>query len=305
MRSSKTGKQSIGCLLNNDESILPLKNIPALSKKEIVNMQSFINLAGLEGVAKIKQFVKDKPALLTPDLLVKTKKTIIHAPIPLPLRNIICVGKNYEDHVAEVSRAEQARSPSAASPAPSPTYPVFFTKAPHCVIGFGEPIESHSHLSKWMDWEAELAVVIGKEGRDIAPSSALSHIFGFTIANDVTAREIQKRHLQWFKGKTLDSSCPMGPAIVPACCVDASDLAIKLSVNGVIKQSSRTSKMIHKISAIISSLSEGFTLRPGDIILTGTPDGVGFARIPPEVLKNGDLVEIEIEKLGRLKNPVV
>ena len=308
MRVSKTGKQSIGVLLNKDESILPLKNIPSLSKKEVADMQSFIELAGLDGVDKIKSFINQNPQLLAPDLLVKTKKTIIHAPIPQPIRNVICVGKNYSDHVLEVKKAEAARPGTTTAPMITtevPASPVFFTKAPECVIGYGAAIESHSKITKWLDWEVELAVVIGTGGKNIKAQDAMAHVFGYTIANDVTAREIQKKHGQWFKGKTLDSTCPLGPAIVPACCLDASDLAIKLSVNGVLKQSSRTSKMIHSISAIIASLSEGFTLLPGDIILTGTPDGVGFARTPPEVLKNGDIVEAEIESIGKLKNPVV
>jgi 2-keto-4-pentenoate hydratase/2-oxohepta-3-ene-1,7-dioic acid hydratase in catechol pathway len=308
MRSSKTGKQSIGVLLNNDESILPLKNIPSLGRKEIASMQSFIELSGLAGVEKIKRHISTKPELLLPALLVKTKKAIIHAPLPVPLRNVMCVGKNYSDHVAEVKRAESARPGSTTASAiggDAPAFPVFFTKAPNCVIGYGSPIESHSKITKWLDWEAELAVIIGKCGTNIPKDQAMEYVFGYTIANDVTARELQKKHGQWFKGKTLDGSCPLGPSIVPACSLNPHDLSIRLSVNSVVKQNSRTSKMIHDIPSIISSLSEGFTLRPGDVILTGTPDGVGFARSPPEVLKTGDVVEIEIEGLGRLKNPVV
>ena len=308
MRSSKTGRQSLGVLLHKNESILPLKSIPSLTKKEIADMGSFIKLAGLGGVERIKAYIASHPNLLSPELLVKSKKAYIHAPIPVPSRNIICVGKNYSDHIAEVKRAEERRPGTTTATSITsevPAVPVFFTKAPSAVIGYGAPIESHSKITKWLDWEAELAVVIGKVGKNIKPQDAMELVFGYTIANDVTARDLQKKHSQWFKGKTLDSTCPLGPAIVPVCCVDPTDLAIKLSVNGVVKQSSRTSKMIHSIPSIISSLSEGFTLQPGDIILTGTPEGVGFSRTPPEVLKNGDVVEVEIEGLGKLKNPVV
>jgi len=307
MRASKTGKQSLGVLLNADESILPLKQIPTLDKKEVASMQAFISLAGLHGVDRIKSYIRQHPLLLAPDLLVKTKKAIVHAPIPVPLRNVICVGKNYSDHVLEVKRAEAARGtgPKTSIGGDSPLAPVFFTKAPQSVIGFGAPIESHSKLTKWLDWEAELAVVIGKPGRDIKKIDAMEHVFGYTIANDITARDLQKKHTQWFKGKTLDGTLPMGPAIVPACCIDPSDLSISLTVNGTTKQDSRTSKMIHDIPTIIASLSEGFTLQAGDVILTGTPDGVGFARDPPEVLKQGDVVECRIQGIGKLKNPVV
>ena len=304
---SKTGRLALGVLLNKDESILPLKQIPSLSKKEIGSMVSFISLAGLDGVDRIKAYIKGHSALLSPDLLVKTKKSHIHAPIPVPARNVFCVGKNYSDHIAEVAKAAKSLPGGGGSPvsADVPSVPVFFTKAASAIVGPDKPIESHAKLTKWLDWEAELAVVIGKGGRDISAKEAMSHVFGYTIANDVTARDLQKRHVQWFKGKTLDGTLPLGPALVPACCLDPSDLAISLSVNGVQKQDSRTSKMIHKIPQIIASLSEGFTLQPGDVILTGTPDGVGFARSPPEVLTPGDVVEVDIEGLGKLRNPVV
>jgi 2-keto-4-pentenoate hydratase/2-oxohepta-3-ene-1,7-dioic acid hydratase in catechol pathway len=139
------------------------------------------------------------------------------APIPVPKRNVMCVGKNYIDHVAEVNSANS----SASAPAPDlkdviPKWPVFFTKAPECVVAPFEGVESHSALTKWLDYEVELAVIIGKQGRDISKEDALHYVFGYSIGNDITAREIQKRHLQWFKGKSLDRSCPMGPYIVPS-----------------------------------------------------------------------------------------
>jgi 2-keto-4-pentenoate hydratase/2-oxohepta-3-ene-1,7-dioic acid hydratase in catechol pathway len=209
------------------------------------------------------------------------------------------VGKNYTDHIAEVAAVRPGDEMSEA-----PQHPVFFTKAPQCVIGDGEGFPAHAALTKWLDYEVELAVVIGKSGVNIARTDVQDHIFGYTIANDVTARELQKSHKQWFKGKSLDRTCPMGPCIVPATHLDASDLSLKAFVNGELRQDSRTSKMVFDIPTIVESLSAGFTLLPGDCILTGTPDGVGFAMKPPQVLKAGDEMTMEIEHIGRLTNTV-
>ena len=212
----------------------------------------------------------------------------------------MCVGKNYLDHVAEVAAVRQGEVSEA------PKYPVLFTKAPSTVIGPDDPIPSHHKLTKWLDYEAELAVVLGSSGVDIEPENAMSHVFGYTIGNDVTARELQKRHGQWFKGKSLDGTCPLGPVLVPASEIgDPESLSIGCRVNDQVRQASNTANMIFKIPEIISVLSKGMTLFPGDIILTGTPDGVGFAMDPPQVLKSGDKVEVEIEKLGILRNHVV
>lgn len=222
------------------------------------------------------------------------------APIPRPHRNVFCVGRNYMDHVAEGDRSRGITSSEL------PKYPQFFTKAPDTVIAPGADIPDHTAtgVTQWLDYEAELTLIIGKPGANITEADALSHVFGWTIANDVTGRDLQRRHGQWFKGKSLDRSCPLGPWIIPAEDLDASDLAIKLWVNGEERQSSRTSKMIFDVKAIIHQLSQGFTLLPGDVIMTGTPEGVGYAMVPPRVLKDGDVVEIEIEGIGRLTNPV-
>ncbi len=222
------------------------------------------------------------------------------APIPRPHRNVFCVGRNYMDHVAEGDRAQGKETSEL------PKFPQFFTKAPDTVIAPGAAIPDHTAtgVTKWLDYEAELTLIIGKPGANISKEDALSHVFGWTIGNDVTGRDLQRRHGQWFKGKSLDRSCPLGPWIVPADELDASDLAIQLWVNGEQRQSSRTSKMIFDVKEIISQLSQGFTLLPGDVILTGTPEGVGYAMQPPRVLKDGDVVDIEIEGIGRLSNPV-
>jgi 2-keto-4-pentenoate hydratase/2-oxohepta-3-ene-1,7-dioic acid hydratase in catechol pathway len=218
------------------------------------------------------------------------------APITLPQRNIVCVGLNYADHVAE-SRS----TPDDALP----KHPVFFTKPPQCVIGPEETIPWHGHVSASVDWEAELAVIIGREGRDIAESEALSHVFGYTCANDVTARDLQARHQQWYKGKGLDGFCPLGPWIVTGDEIgDPQRLDIMCRVNGDEKQRANTHQMIFDVARLISAWSAGMTLLPGDILLTGTPSGVGIGRKPPEFLKPGDRVEVEIERIGTLRNVV-
>ena len=235
-----------------------------------------------------------------PAALLPLEQVTLMAPIPRPHRNLFCVGRNYMDHVAEGDRTR------GITESELPKHPQFFTKAPDTVIAPGAAIPDHTAtgVTKWLDYEAELTLIIGKPGANISKEDALSHVFGWTIGNDVTGRDLQRRHGQWFKGKSLDRSCPLGPWIVPADELDASDLAIQLWVNGEQRQSSRTSKMIFDVKEIIHQLSLGFTLLPGDVILTGTPEGVGYAMQPPQVLKDGDVVDIEIEGIGRLSNPV-
>jgi len=219
------------------------------------------------------------------------------APIPRPARNVVCVGLNYREHVAE--------SKSVQGDAPPPAYPVFFTKPPSCVIGPGAAIPWHGHVSEAIDWEVELAVVIGREGRDIAEPDALSHVFGYTVGNDITARDLQQRHGQWYKGKSLDGFLPLGPAIVTADEIsDPQALDLCLRVNGAEKQRSNTSLMIFGVARLIAEWSAGMTLFPGDVLMTGTPSGVGMGRTPPEWLRPGDVVEAEIPAIGVLRNAV-
>ena len=261
----------------------------------VVDMQGIV-AAGDSALASIRAALKAPPAAA----LLPLAAISLLAPIPRPHRNVFCVGRNYMDHVAEGDRTRGITSSEL------PKYPQFFTKAPDTVIAPGADIPDHTAtgVTQWLDYEAELTLIIGKAGANIAQADALSHVFGWTIGNDVTGRDLQRRHGQWFKGKSLDRSCPLGPWIVPADELDATDLAIRLWVNGEERQSSRTSKMIFDVKAIIHQLSQGFTLLPGDVIMTGTPEGVGYAMVPPRVLKDGDVVEIEIEGIGRLSNPV-
>ncbi len=220
------------------------------------------------------------------------------APIPRPRRNVFCVGRNYMDHVAEGDRTRGITTSEL------PKYPQFFTKAPDTVIGPEDWIPAHAGVTEWLDYEVELAAIIGTAGRDIPKDWALEHVFGWTIGNDITGRDLQRRHGQWFKGKSLDRSCPLGPWIVPADELDALNTGIRCTVNGETRQDSHTSKMIFGVREIIHQLSNGFTLLPGDVIITGTPEGVGFAMVPPRALKPGDVVECEIDGIGRLRNAV-
>ncbi len=221
------------------------------------------------------------------------------APIPRPHKNIMCLGLNYAEHAKE---SAEARGRSASLP----DHAVIFTKAPTTANGpFGDIVIDPA-VSEEVDWEAELAVIIGKTGKNIREEDAMDFVFGYTVLNDVTARDLQSQHKQYFKGKSIDGYCPMGPWIVTADEVaDPQQLPIRLRVNGVVKQESNTSMMINSVRQIIAILSRGMTLEPGDIISTGTPGGVGFARNPPEFLKAGDVVETEIEGIGTMRNRVV
>jgi 2-keto-4-pentenoate hydratase/2-oxohepta-3-ene-1,7-dioic acid hydratase in catechol pathway len=226
------------------------------------------------------------------------------APIPRPPRNVFCVGWNYSEHFEEGKQARGQSGPQLA-PQEIPQFPSLFTKNPATVVGPDAPVFFPAPHSEQLDWEAELAVIIGKGGRDISEAAAMSHVFGYTCANDVSVRDVQRRHGgQWFKGKNFDTHLPMGPWIVTADELDPSDLAIRSRVNGVGKQDSRTKFMVFKIPRLIAEISAGSELWPGDMIITGTPAGVGFARTPPEYLKIGDVVEIEIEGIGVLRNTV-
>jgi 2-keto-4-pentenoate hydratase/2-oxohepta-3-ene-1,7-dioic acid hydratase in catechol pathway len=254
-------------------------------------MLAFIE-AGSTALERAKALLDGQPGG-TP--LATTK---LLAPIPRPRRNVICLGLNYRAHAAEATQFGVTQH--------EPEHPIFFSKPPQTVIGPDADIEIDPNVTKEVDWEVELTVVIGPGGRDIARDAVSSHIFGYTIANDVSARDLQFRHGgQWFKGKGLDTFCPLGPWIVTADEIsDAAALEISLRVNGVEKQRSNTGKLIFDIPTTIASLSAGMTIEPGDLILTGTPEGVGFARKPPEFLQDGDVVECEVENIGVLRNPV-
>jgi 2-keto-4-pentenoate hydratase/2-oxohepta-3-ene-1,7-dioic acid hydratase in catechol pathway len=223
------------------------------------------------------------------------------APIPKPRRNIFCVGKNYFAHAREF--AGSGFDSSAKAGEDIPPDPIYFTKVPESVVGPGAAIEMPA-ASDAIDYEAELTVIIGRGGKGITAKDAMAHVWGYTIINDVTARDWQSRHKQWLLGKSFDTFCPMGPWLVSADECDGAQTGVRCYVNGEERQNASTTDLIFGIPKLIETLSAGITLYPGDIIATGTPVGVGIGFKPPKYLKSGDVVRIEIDGIGTLENPV-
>jgi 2-keto-4-pentenoate hydratase/2-oxohepta-3-ene-1,7-dioic acid hydratase in catechol pathway len=243
-------------------------------------------------------------ALKGADALLPLEVERLLAPIPRPRKNVLCMGRNYAEHAAESMRAFGQGQPPAVA---KPEYPAIFTKAPTTVIGPFDPIPLDPRVSDKLDWEVELAIVIGRQGKNIRREEAKEYVFGYTVLNDVSARDIQQRHGgQFFKGKSLDGSCPIGPWIVTADEVpDPDNLELWTRVNGVEKQHDNTGSMMFNVAEIIEQVSFGMTLEPGDIIATGTPAGVGHARQPAEYLRPGDVVECEVAGIGAIRNVVI
>jgi 2-keto-4-pentenoate hydratase/2-oxohepta-3-ene-1,7-dioic acid hydratase in catechol pathway len=243
-------------------------------------------------------------ALLTEELPAKAgdghrlPDVRVHAPITRPRKNIFCLGQNYKSHIQEAARAREREFKL-------PEVPVFFTKAPTSINGPYDAVPWDAAITQQLDYEVELAAIIGVPCKNVARADALACVFGYTILNDVSARDLQKSHLQWFKGKSLDGFCPMGPVVVTADEFgDPQQKRISLRLNGETRQDSTTANMIFPIDVTIESLSRGMTLEPGDIIATGTPEGVGLGRTPPEYMKDGDVMETEIEGIGTMKNRI-
>ncbi|HWK70297.1 MAG TPA: fumarylacetoacetate hydrolase family protein [Burkholderiaceae bacterium] len=222
---------------------------------------------------------------------------VLKAPIPAPRRNIFCVGRNYHAHAKELSG-----SVFKANNADPAAWPIVFTKLPECVVGPNDQVVLPGAISSQIDYEAELAVIIGTGGKNISRDDALKHVFGYTIVNDVTARDVQMRHQQWDLGKSFDTFCPMGPWVVTADELDGTSTRVRCWVNGEPRQDGHTRDFIFDIPALIETCSRGITLLPGDIIATGTPAGVGMGLNPPQYLKTNDVVRIEIDGLGVLEN---
>ena len=225
----------------------------------------------------------------------------ITAPLPKPRRNIFCVGKNYFAHAREF--AGSGFDSSAKSGGEIPAEPIIFTKVPESVVGPGAAIEMPA-ASSAIDYEAELTVVIGRGGKGIPAKDAMAHVWGYTIINDVTARDWQSRHQQWHLGKSFDTFCPMGPWLVSADECDGTNTGVRCYVNGELRQNASTRDFIFDIPKLIETISAGITLYPGDLIATGTPVGVGIGFKPPKYLKSGDVVRVEIDGIGTLENPV-
>jgi 2-keto-4-pentenoate hydratase/2-oxohepta-3-ene-1,7-dioic acid hydratase in catechol pathway len=218
--------------------------------------------------------------------------------LPRPLRSLFCVGRNYRAHAAEL-----ADSVFRASAPVEDAWPIVFSKLPECVIGPRDVVRlPGAAISSQIDYESELAVVIGRGGRDIARADAMAHVFGYTIVNDVTARDVQQRHQQWDLGKSFDTFCPMGPWITTADEVDGRATRVRGWVNGELRQDASTRDMIFDLATLIETCSRGITLYPGDVIATGTPSGVGMGFSPPRWLGEGDVVRIEIDGIGAIEN---
>jgi len=281
------GRRQVGVVDSDGRQIRPLA-LPAEAAES--------------GVLAVVQRMARGAAL--PDLgaPVPISQVSLEAPFPRPQRNIFCVGKNYYEHAHEF--AKSGFDSSAASGA-VPDAPIIFSKVPECVTAPGAPIRMDRKVSPAVDYEAELAVVIGNAGRGIAKADALDHIWGYTIVNDVTARDLQGRHKQWLLGKSQDSFCPMGPGAVTADEIDLADTAVRCWVNGDLRQDANTKALIFDVPTLIETISAGITLLPGDIIATGTPAGVGIGFNPPRYLAPGDKVRIEIAGIGVLENPVM
>ncbi|MGC3940735.1 fumarylacetoacetate hydrolase family protein [Roseobacter sp. EG26] len=226
----------------------------------------------------------------------------LEAPVPRPARNIFCVGKNYHAHAREFA---QSGFDSSAASGDIPEHPIIFSKVPECVVGPEDAVVIDKSVSEAIDYEAELAVIMGVGGRGISASDAMDHIWGYTIVNDVTARDLQGRHSQWLIGKSQDTFCPMGPWVVTTDDVDFSKMVVRCTVNGELRQSAPVADLIFDIPTLISTLSAGLTLNPGDIIATGTPVGVGIGFSPPKYLVPGDVVRVEIDQIGYLQNEMV
>jgi 2-keto-4-pentenoate hydratase/2-oxohepta-3-ene-1,7-dioic acid hydratase in catechol pathway len=219
------------------------------------------------------------------------------APLPKPRRNIFCVGRNYHAHAKELSTTvfkDNNADPNA--------WPIVFSKVPECVTGPFDDVHLPTGISEQIDYEAELLVIIGKQGKNISQAQAMSHVYGYTVVNDVTARDVQMRHQQWDLGKSFDSFCPMGPWVVTADAFDGLQAHVKCWVNGELRQDGNAAHMIFDITTLIETCSRGITLYPGDMIATGTPAGVGMGLKPPQYLKHGDKVRIEIAQLGTIEN---
>jgi 2-keto-4-pentenoate hydratase/2-oxohepta-3-ene-1,7-dioic acid hydratase in catechol pathway len=251
-----------------------------------------------EGVLALVRRNGSVPGLMSS---IPVDRVVLEAPIPRPRRNIFCVGKNYFEHAHEFSKSGFDSSAAAGA---VPKFPIIFSKVPETVTAPSSPVIIDPRVSTAIDYEAELAVIIGKPGRGIAPEKAYDHVWGYTIVNDVTARDLQGRHSQWLIAKSQDTFCPMGPWAVTKDEIDIADTGIRCFVNGDIRQSSNTRHLIFDIPTIIATISAGITLREGDIIATGTPAGVGIGFDPPRYLKPGDVVRVEIDGIGYLENRV-
>jgi 2-keto-4-pentenoate hydratase/2-oxohepta-3-ene-1,7-dioic acid hydratase in catechol pathway len=292
---SKDGVAAAGLLL--PDGVLPLQiAAERVGVKADVSSVLAVIRGGEAAFAACRRIASDDKARAA---LIPLANAQLLAPIPKPARNAFCVGLNYLDHAKEGAAARMIDLKV-------PQVPVFFTKATRTVVGPNTDVRLDPKVTQRLDYEVELAVIIGREGRDIGASAAFEFVFGYSIANDVTGRDLQRRHEQWFKGKSLDTTLPLGPCIVTRDEIeDPRSLELSMYINGQQRQRARVEQMIFDIPTLIASLSAGMTLEPGDIIATGTPSGVGFAMNPPQYLRGGDEMVARIDRIGELRNKVV
>lgn len=279
--------KEILCVLNpQNNGLIPI------SFESVCDMQTLI-----ENYDEIKSEAEKTMLSADAENQIPLSEAKFLAPIPYPKRNIVCLGKNYMEHVKEIGGITGGPKDKA------PDYPIYFTKAAYPCNHHMGTILRHPGITEKIDYEAELAIVIGKRGMNISAENAMDYVFGYTIGNDISARDVQNRHVNWFMGKSLVSHCPIGPYIVHKDEIpNPQSLSIKSYVNDELRQSGNTSDMIWGVADIIQELSKGYEVIPGDIILTGTPKGVGMGFNPPKYLKAGDTVVCSIEGIGELTN---
>ncbi len=292
----EAGKETAGVLVADRQKIIALESIPALGFRG--SLLDFIQSGPSEELHTIKQALDDVDLLNRSSRPVAAVKLL--APIRRPRRNIICLGLNYQDHIRESQSVTQEEKLQTME------YPVYFGKMAAVITGPGEEIFSHPAITAEVDYEVELALIIGKDGSNITPAAAEDYVFGYSVFNDLSARDLQRRHKQWIKGKSLDGFSVLGPYIVHKSHLPFPiHLQISSRVNGELRQNSNTKNLLFDLPTIISDLSRGFTLQAGDIIATGTPAGVGMGFSPPRYLQPGDVIELEIEKIGVLRNTLI
>ena len=281
---SHEGRRQVGIVSPDGQQVIPL--------------QWSQDLARYGALPLVEAAARGEPAPAPAGAALPLSAVKLEAPLPLPRRNLWCVGRNYHAHAKEL-----AGSVFKGSNANPMEWPIVFTKVPECVVGPTDPVGlPGAAVSDQIDYEAELALVIGKGGKNIRRADAMSHVFGYTIVNDVTARDVQMRHQQWDMGKSFDSFCPMGPWIVTADELDGARTHVRCWVNGELRQDASTENLIFDIPTLIETVSRGITLYPGDVIATGTPAGVGMGFDPPRYLRSGDVVRIEIDGIGSIEN---
>lgn len=291
---SKRGRPAPGVVSEDGKEIIDLSIAAPRAGADLISI--------IEGGERSLELVARAMKTRRKEARRSLARTTLLAPIPNPRRNIMCVGRNYHEHAEEFHASGYDASAGATA---VPEVPIFFTKAATTIIGPGAPIPASADKTRTVDYEVELTAVLGKGGRNIKKRDAYDHVFGYTIINDVTARDLQQRHRQWFIGKNLDGFCPMGPYLVTADEVgDVRRLQVQTWINGELRQNASVRNLIFDVPTLIATLSSVMTLLPGDMIATGTPSGVGIGFKPPKFLRKGDVVRMAITALGELENPV-